>query len=217
MSKFDELLASLQGEVEQQGELAKSLPAVETETAGDEDDATIAAAAGADAAAAAGAAAESDDDEGDESEEFGKSFEFTDAAGAKQKGVDATDLVKSLMERTAAAEKRVEETEGALTKALPQILGLIKSQGEMIKSLAAQGRGRKTMLNVAEKPALGDLQKSQPNDGGGMTHQEFFAKANTAFEAGKISGKDLNVVSVSLRMGEAQTLDKSLINKILAS
>lgn len=219
MSKFDELLASLQGEVEQQGELAKSLPAVGSDaTDEDEDDATIAAAAGDEAAAAAGAAAKSDDDEDDEGEPeaFGKSFEFTDAAGAKQTGVDATDLVKSLMARQ-------DTSDTVLAKALESVTAVAKTQGEMIKSLSAQvqalagqGRGRKTMLNVAEKPALGDLKKSNPDDAG-MSHQDFFAKANTAFEAGKITGKDLNVVSVSLRMGEAQSLDKSLVSKILAA
>jgi len=217
MSKFDELLASLQGEVEQQGELAKSLPAVGSDaTDEDEDDATIAAAAGTEAAGAAGAAAMSDDDEDDQPEAFGKSFEFTAPDGSKQTGVDATDLVKSMMDETAAIKKTATETADALAKALPQLLGMIKSQGEMIKSLASQGRGRKTMLNVAEKPALGDLKKSNPDDAG-MSHQDFFAKANSAFEAGKITGKDLNVVSVSLRMGEAQSLDKSLVSKILSA
>lgn len=228
MSKFDELLASLQGEVEQQGELAKSLPAVKANAdttnanagadegegnEGDgeegEDDATIAAAA-AEAGAGAGAAPAA------KAEAFGKSFEFTSEDGSKHAAVDATDLVKSLMARQ-------EETDGALTKALGSFTTVIKSQGEMIKSLtgqvaalAAQGRGRKTMVSISEKPALGDLQKSQAADNG-MSTQEFFAKANIAFDAGKITGKDLNVISVSLRMNEAHTLDKSLVTKVLSA
>lgn len=217
MSKFDELLASLNSEVEQQGELAKSLPAVETDTDEGEDDATIAAAAGAEGAAAgaaadAGAAGDGDEDDA----EFGKSFEFTAADGSKQKGVDATDLVKSLMERQDASE-------GVLAKALESITAVTKTQGELIKSLStqvqtlsAQGRGRKTMVAISEKPALGDLKKSDDGDAG-MSTQEFFAKANTAFDAGKITGKDLNVISVSLRMNEAHTLDKSLVTKVLSA
>jgi hypothetical protein len=46
----------------------------------------------------------------------------------------------------------------------------------------------------------------------GITPEQFFAKANAAFDAGKISGKELNVVSVSLRGNHP--IEPGLIQKI---
>lgn len=141
---------------------------------------------------------------------FGKSFEFVDDAGAKHEAVDATDLVKSLI-------ARVDSVDEVLAKALTSMAGSLKAQGELIKSLSGQvqslsgqGRGRKAVLSVVEKPAIGEMTKSQPE--AGVTPEQFFAKANAAFDAGKISGKDLNVVSVCLRGNHP--IDPALVQKI---
>ena len=141
---------------------------------------------------------------------FGKSFEFVDDAGAKHEAVDATDLVKSLI-------ARVDSVDEVLAKALTSMAGSLKAQGELIKSLSGQvqslsgqGRGRKAVLSVVEKPAIGEMTKSQPD--AGVTPEQFFAKANAAFDAGKISGKDLNVVSVCLRGNHP--IDPALVQKI---
>ena len=145
--------------------------------------------------------------------EFGKSFEFTDASGKKHEAVDATELVKSLIDRVEAADE-------TLAKALTAMNGVMSKQGELIKSLStqlqtlsSQGRGRKAVLNVSEKPDAGVMTKSQTEDG--MTSEQFFAKANAAFDAEKISGKDLNVISVSLRGNHP--IDPSLIQRVISA
>lgn len=177
--------------------------------------------------------AEDDDDEEDEgegddamiaaaatdgaksgAEEFGKSFEFTDAEGNTQKAVDATELVKSLMERQ-------EATDDTLAKALTSMTGTLQKQGELIKSMAAQikdlssqGRGRKTVLAVSEKPDTGTMTKSEAASDG-MTADQFFAKANAAFDAGKLTGRELTVIDVCKRSN--QPIEQSLIQKVLSA
>ena len=177
------------------------------------------------AMAAAGVNPEDDDDDDEDGDDaaiesaaaadgdkptFGKSFEFVDDAGAKHEAVDATEMLKSLL-------TRVDTVDEVLAKALTSMAGSLKAQGELIKSLSGQvqslsgqGRGRKAVLSVVEKPAIGEMTKSQSE--AGVTPEQFFAKANAAFDAGKISGKDLNVVSVCLRGNHP--IDPALVQKI---
>lgn len=193
------------------------------DSAKDDEKIKAAAAAGgaADEAAADadGAHTEPDGDEDEEGKEpMGKSFAFTLENGEVIEAQDGTELVKSLM-------NRVESTEGVIAKALGQAVDLIgkqstrmNEQGELIKALRAdvaklssQGAGRKAVLSVAEEQAPGEtLAKSE---GAGMTKQEFFAKANSAFDAGRISGKELTVIDVSLRSGSE--IDQGLMSKVV--
>ena len=197
MSQFDELLAQLKSAEEEQTTLAKALPAEDGE-----DDETIQA-----------AAAEGDTDADDENPEDGHDEPDGDEAkkpmaksvtamvdGEEIEAVDATELIKSLVDR-------VETQESTLAKALTSTLGTIKAQVDMIKSLAAevkklagQGKGRKTVLTVIEKPAAGEqpMAKSQQD---GFTPQEFLAKAESAFKAGKMSGLEFTTADVAIRSG----------------
>jgi len=144
MSKnFEELLKAL-AETEDQAaaDLAKAEAAAEDEDDGEgEDDDTIAAAAAdAEGAGDADAAGAGDAD-------FGKSFEFTDEKGEKHQAVDATELVKSLLDRQHA-------TEGALAKAMETMVGALQKQGELIKSLTAKVEQVSTQA-AAQEPGLG--------------------------------------------------------------
>lgn len=204
-ANFEALLKEL-GEVAADADtLAKAIPA---------------AAPAAMAAPGANPEDDEDDEDGDDAAieaaadgdkpTFGKSFEFVDDAGAKHEAVDATEMLKSLF-------ARVDTVDEVLAKALTSMAGSLKAQGELIKSLSGQvqslsgqGRGRKAVLSVVEKPAIGEMTKSQPD--AGITPDQFFAKANAAFDAGKISGKDLNVVSVCLRGNHP--IDPALVQKI---
>ena len=211
MSKnFEELLKALkETEDEATATLAKA-QAPDAEDAGLEDD-PEAADAGDDAAeggddAAIQAAADAAD--------FGKSFEFTDEKGEKHQAVDATVLVKSLLERA-------DRTDDTLAKALTAMNGVVAKQGELIKSLtdqvkalSSQGRGRKAVVSIVEKPDAGTLAKSQASEEGVSTEQ-FFAKANAAFDAEKISGKDLNIISVCLRSNHP--IEPALIQKVMSA
>jgi len=210
MSKnFEALLEELGAISTETDTMAKAIaepPApVEDEDDEDGDDAAIAAAAADGGAAPAAPAAAGD------KPDFGKSFAFTDESGASHEAVDATDLVKSLMARQT-------QSDDVLAKALDSFNTVVRKQGDMIKSLSAQvaslssqGRGRKAMLSVIEKPAIGDTM-AKANADAGVTPEQFFAKANAAFDAGKISGKELNVVSVSLRGNHP--IEPGLIQKI---
>lgn len=209
MSKnFEELLKALkETEDEATATLAKA-QAPEVEDAGLEDDPEVVdtdADEGEDDAAIQAAADAAD---------FGKSFEFTDDKGEKHQAVDATILVKSLMERA-------ERTDDTLAKALTAMNGVVAKQGELIKSLtdqvkalSSQGRGRKAVVSIVEKPDAGTLAKSQASEEG-MSTEQFFAKANAAFDAEKISGKDLNVISVCLRSNHP--IEPALIQKVMSA
>lgn len=195
MSQFDELLAQLKSAEEEQNTLAKALPAED----GEDDEAIQAA------------AAESDTDADNENPEDGHEEPDGDEKpmaksivamvdGKEVEALDATELLKSL-------DARLGTQEAILAKALESTIGTIKAQGEVIKSLQAQvtklggqGKGRKTVLSVIEKPAAGDqtLAKSQQD---GLTPQEFLAKADAAFKAGKMSGLEYTTADVAIRSG----------------
>lgn len=162
-----------------------------------------------------------DNDEDDEGKEGGdapmaKSFVVKLEDGSEVEAQDGTELVKSLM-------GRIDNNEETLAKALGSAVNLIKVQGEqlaqttaLVKSLqskvselSGEGRGRKTVVSIHEKPA-NVMNKSEPE---GLTAQEFMTKSNAAFEAGRISGKDLTVIDVSIRSN--QPIDQSLAAKVL--
>lgn len=146
-----------------------------------------------------------------------KSLKVTLADGSVIDAEDGTALVKSLL-------ARVDDTEDVMAKALGSAIGLIKAQGdalaknnELVKSLqqkvaelSNEGKGRKTLVNIHESAAATLTKAETPS----MTGVEFMAKANAAFSAGKISGKDLTVIDVSLR--SQQPVDPNLIQKVMA-
>lgn len=209
MSQFADLLKEL-GEVQSESDtLAKALPA----EGGEDDDKAIQA-----------AAAEGEPDADDENPEDGEGEPAGDEKpmtksmtamvdGEEVEAIDATELLKSL-------DDRIGGVESVLAKALASTLSTVKSQGDLIKSLqsqmtklAGQGKGRKTVLTVMEKPAAGEqtLAKSQQD---GMTPQEFMLKANSAFDARKLTGQELTTIDVALRSG--QPIPPALITKALS-
>lgn len=165
------------------------------EVAGDdegaEDDAKI------EAAAADGEAAGDDadaGDDGDDDETLGKSLTIVNEDGEHEEAVDATDLLKSLVEK-------VETIEGETGQVLGKLADLVKSQAtqigaltEQVGKLATAGRGRRAVVSVADKP---ELTKSLGADGGadevpeGIPAKEFMAKAMDACSAGKITGLEV--------------------------
>lgn len=186
---FDKLLGELEV-------LSKAIPADGADADADADAKVAAAAAdGADA----GADADADPDKKD-GEELGKSFEITLADGSKVEAQDGTELIKAL-------NTRIDATEGQMLKALESAVGLLKSQGALIKSLQDQvaklgneGRGRKTIVSIVDKPdaAAAALAKSEDK---GVTPEAFMAKALTALKDGKISGSDLSLAEACVNRG----------------
>lgn len=129
-----------------------------------------------------------EDDEGkDKDKGMAKSFQLRLEDGSIVEAEDGTELVKALM-------NRVEKNESLLAKALEGTVNLIKSQGEMIKSLedkvvklSGQGKGRKAMLSIVEKQSV-TMTKSEPE---GISTHDFMAKALVAQAEGRITGMEV--------------------------
>lgn len=216
MSQFEKLMEELGSLGTQQAELAKALPADDGK-----DEEKIQAAAG-EGGSDDGEAGDGDADDkggaadGDADDKNGKpmakSFKFTLEDGTEVEAQDGSELVKSLQER-------IEQNEGVMAKAMEGAIGLIKGQGEMIKSLSEQvkklsgeGRGRKTVVSVMEKPApvASTLAKSEPT---GMSHEQFFAKALNAQKEGRLSGTEIAVAEACLNRGEA--IPQSIVARVV--
>ena len=148
------------------------------------------------------------DDKEEKGNPFAKSFSGTTADGQEFEAIDGTELIKAL-------HAEVEANKEDLTKSLTFLVSVIKCQGNLIKSLqenyielAGQGRGRRSVSAPTFEMAK-SLQDNQP-----LNTQGFMLKANAAFDAGRITGKDLTVCDVATRMG--QTIDPALVSKVLA-
>ena len=162
------------------------------------------------------AGAEGATDDGDEDEVLGKSFQAVDSDGQEVKAYDATDLIKSLNSRVSGVETTLDTDNKNLSKSLNTMADMLKAQSEQIETLqkamvnmSKQGAGRKAVLTVTEKPEPA-MMKAEPT----VTPESFMAKANAAYGAGRITGKDLTTCSVALRIGES--IDAGLLNKIFA-
>jgi hypothetical protein len=200
-TQFKELLAQLNELDGEADGLAKSMAAAADTTPEDDPDADDAGAGAGDegeddeAIAAAAAAAA-----GKDGEQFGKSMVASDADGNPMSVVDATDFLKSLV-------GRLDGVDDVLAKGMGAMIGTLKKQGDLIKSLSdrvesmsSQGRGRKSTLVVSEKPDVGStMAKSSAAAEGTITPQDLMAKANMAYEQDLISGVQLNTISVCLR------------------
>jgi hypothetical protein len=206
---FEKLL----GELEELQALQKS-EAADNDLGGDEDDKKIAEAADTSNANEKEPDGDEDgegkgDDDGDEP--MGKSFAFTLDSGEVVEAIDGTELVKSLM-------GRIDNQEQSMQKAIGIALDLIKSQGAQITLLKSElttlgnaGRGRKTVVSVAEKPAPEAMQKSEPS---GVSGEEFMAKALTAQASGRITGLQVSIAETALQKGLAVPAD--IVNKVLS-
>lgn len=206
MSKFDELLGELET-------LAKAQPAEE----GDEKIVAAAAEGGGQGSGEPdgdeGAGDGMGDDDGDEGKPpMAKSFRVKLEDGTEVDAQDGTELVKALQDR-------IEATEGTLAKALGTAVELIKSQGAQIaalsskiKAIGGEGKGRKAVLSVVEKPAAGgDMAKSTAE--AGMQPEEFMVKALDAQKLGRITGLQVAVAEANLNRGQPVPAD--IIQRVL--
>jgi hypothetical protein len=212
---FTQLLAELEAAQAESALLAKSIPKPD----GEEGDKKIAKASGDDGDGDGDEDKDGDGD-GDEGHLMTKSLVLD--GGEEVTLVDAEAMLKSHSELA----DRVNGHEDLLVKCL----AFMKDQNLLIKSLAAQsaeqkaeiqrlgsqGTGRKTVLDINEKQGVtaeGMLAKSQPD---GLTPQAFLLKSNAAFDAKRITGRELTTIDVALRSGQLGVLDESLINRVLS-
>lgn len=224
---YEKLLSDLEAlhTAQDQEALAKSLA-----NAGAADDGKIAAAAddagvtGNDDEAVDGEVVEGDDDEQENNDPINKSLGLFDADGLPVDALDGTEMIKSLMARIDTQETAAGKVMGlavdliksqatALTQQSEQIAeqgSLIKSLQEQVAALSDTGRGRKSVVTVAEKPVIGQMTKSEP---AGLSGLEFMAKAQEAHEAGRISGRQVAIAETSLQKGLAVPAD--IVQRVL--
>lgn len=193
MSQFDELLKSLQATAEEQTD----------GPADNADDETIAAAA-ADSGVSADGNPEGDvdGDDADDKKPMAKSMTAQGADGEEIEVVDATEMLKSL-------QSDLTEQGGVLAKALETMTSVAQKQGALIKSLqtevralAGQGRGRKAVISVSEKPMPGEtMAKSHQDDAPKLTREQFMAKCLDAQKAHKITGLDVSRAEIAINNG----------------
>lgn len=212
---FEALLAELNTEVES---MAKALPAADDMPPGDEDEGDVDTAATDKKVMAAAGDGDADDEggepDGDADDEgkpmMGKSM-TVEIDGKQVEAVDGTELVKSLMGQVEQLGGKLTASEDKLAKALTDTLGVVKSQGAVIKSLqdtvaklATAGRGRKSAV-VVHEPGV-DLTKSQ-TAGSQLSGNEIMAKALSAQTAGRLTGIDVARVEGHLNQGMAVPAD----------
>lgn len=202
MSQFEKLVGELNELAAEQETMTKALPAED----GKDDEKIQAAAEDGGGSEQADKAKETldldrenDDADGGADKPMAKSFTLKLEDGTEVEAQDGTALVKALTER-------MDATEQVMGKALETAVGLIKGQGELIKSLTEQvkklsgeGRGRKAVVSVSEKTAPATMAKSEPQ---GMTGEQFMAKAMDAMKAGRITALDVSLAETCLNRGE---------------
>jgi len=212
MSQFDKLMAELSSLSADQEVMTKALPADDGK---DEEKIQAAAEDGGldgDADDEGGKPDGDADDKGDKP--MAKSFKFTLEDGTEVEAQDGSEMVKALSDRVTL----IEGEKDGLAKALESAVGVIKGYAPLIKSLQEQviklggeGRGRKTVVSVMEKPApAAVLAKSEP---AGVSHDVFFAKAMDAQKQGRISGTDIAVAESCLNRGEA--IPQSIVARVM--
>lgn len=215
---FDKLMAELGTLQADQSEMTKALPADDGK-----DDANIQAAAaeggldtGAVGAGEGGEDAAKDGEGDGDKPAMAKSFQLTLEDGTVIEAQDGAEMVKALGDRVTAGEAN-------MAKALGGALDLIKGQSTMIKSMQSQiaklsneGRGRKAVLSVVEKPApnVAATTMAKALTPEGMTSDVFFAKAFDAQKAGRISGADIAVAEASLNRGDA--IPAHIVQRVMA-
>lgn len=209
---FAQLLVTLNAAADESNVLAKAMPMAASSGAADDKGVAAAAKAGG-----ADGEDENEDDVENDGEDMGKSFAAVGADGKPVQLVDASDLLKSLT-------SRLDGTDEILAKALTGISATLTSQNAIIKSLqetvqaqSLQGRGRKTLLAVLDKPEVGGLMaKSMQDEGsaGQITAADLLAKSHAAFDAKAITGIELTTIDVCLRT--QQPIDAGVLNKVAA-
>lgn len=154
-----------------------------------------------------------DEGDGDDEETMGKSFALKLEDGTELEAIDGTELVKSLM-------ARVESNEGTVMKALGTAVDLLGKQGDMIKSLqdevkklAGEGRGRKTVVSVSEKPVAGATMAKSQGAADGLSANEFMAKALAAQASGRLTGLDVARAESALNKG--LPVPQDVVNRVI--
>ena len=156
-----------------------------------------------------------DYDDEDDGKPFGKSFGVTLDDGTEVEAYDATEILKSfdarigsqvteldlLKAEVAALKARDIPSADAIKAEVEKVLvaqnDLIKSMQAQIAALGAEGRGRKSLLNVHEKPAASGTEARPETPSG----EALMTKALIAQKQGRITGQDVARLDAYLGRG----------------
>lgn len=183
-----------------------------------------------------GAKAEGDEGEGEGEGEgdgegkpaFAKSLKVTLEDGTEVEAFDGAELVKSLTEQVGALTAKATANESLMVKAVGQLVTLSKSLADGYSKLSArveamsnEGRGRKAVLTLAERPkaapATAEVALAKGGEGEGVDLNEFMAKATDQFQAGKITSTELCYIEAALNNRAHETIGAGLVKKVMAA
>lgn len=160
-------------------------------------------------------------DEGDEEDEppvLGKSFGVTLEDGTEVEAYDATLILKSFDERLGGFARELSEidllkaevaelkgreipTADAIKAEVEKVLAaqntMLKSLQEQVAALSAQGQGRKSTLNVHEKPGPAGTEARPETPSG----EALMTKALIAQKQGRLTGHDVARLNAYLGRG----------------
>lgn len=156
------------------------------------------------------------DETEDDGKPFGKSFGVTLADGTEVEAYDATEILKSfdarigsqvteldLLKAEVAALKARDilsagdAIKAEVEKALAAQNTMLKSLQEQVAALGAEGRGRKSLLNVHEKPVAAGTE-ARPET---PSSEALMTKALIAQKQGRITGQDVARLDAYLGRG----------------
>ncbi|MGR9108263.1 MAG: hypothetical protein ACU843_15185 [Gammaproteobacteria bacterium] len=148
-------------------------------------------------------------------ETLGKSFQVTLDDGSTAEAIDGTEMLKSFTDRVEALEGAAQTRDEGLQKALGSVVETIKHQHELIKSLSDQvqllrgaGRGRRSVVTLAEPPEV--LKKSET-----MDSEEFMAKALSAQRDGRVTS--IEIASAEAYLNEGRQVPETIVRKVLSA
>lgn len=220
--QFEKLLGEINDASTQTDTLAKALS-----SGGEGGGAGGEGAGGEGGDAGAGGGAEGGDGKGEGGEggeDLTKGFEVMGPDGKPVRVVDGMEMLKALGARLDGSEEVMEKAmstavglivkQGAM---IGELTKQVKDQGVMLKAMSGEGRGRRTVLSMHEKPDATTLAKGGLGvaQGDTITAPEFMMKAEVAYNAKKISGAEFTEIDVALRT--RQPVDPALLRKVVTA
>lgn len=158
------------------------------------------------------------DNDGDgDGQPMAKSFRVMGEDGKPIEAFDGGELIKSLMTQQAQQGEQ-------MTKALTGVVGHMRRQDELLKSLieqvaalGVQGRGRKSSVTVHDRAAADPLAKGGQQQPQGLTCDQVLAKASMLYQMGKGGFTSLDIAGLEARRNRGEPAPASMVERVLAA
>jgi len=200
--------------VEEMNTMSKSLPAAE-EDIKDDKDASVDDLPAGDEVTDKEIVANADDNEDDD--DFSKSLTVTTENGEQVQAFDGEQLIKSFNGKIKKQATDVEQVLTAQNGMIKSLTDIVTSQSKMLKSmninmqaLGNSGKGRKTVINVQEKP---DLNKSLDAEDETIQPQVFHQMLSKALKGGAINPDE--AVRAETQINSGQNPHPDVVSKVM--